>query len=339
MKIPAGKIDAFVERFDKSLAGVLLYGPEVGLIEERAEVISKQISPSEDPFLNIELEMGKIKESEAALYDELSALSFSSGRKVIKVRDANEGLAKILKELPDENMFEGENAPFLLILTEELPPRSSLRQLFENQGKFAAIPCYKDDETSLALVVRKRLKDIGFSFDEDVPDTIAQFSLGNRMVMTREIEKLEIYMGERRRITMQDVSAVIVDTAELSLEELVHATADRDIERISYNLKKALAEGVNAITIFRYLTNYFFRLINVTEKIKNGETEIEAINSLRPPIFFKQMPSFRRHVGYWSKRNLHAVIAHVYDAEVLVKSNTLPAEVLISRKLIEITRI
>ena len=56
MKIAAGQIDGFLRRPDPQIRAVLLYGPDAGLVRERADTLAKTICPElHDPFRVAEL--------------------------------------------------------------------------------------------------------------------------------------------------------------------------------------------------------------------------------------------------------------------------------------------
>lgn len=329
MKIAPQKIETFVRSIDKSLAGMLLYGPEPGLADERFDIVSRQIAPDQlDPFLIVEISMEKIKEDPAILSDEVFAMSFSKGRKLIKIKDATDGLTATLKDLfANEQAFSGPESPFILISAGELGPRSSLRLFFEAQGNVAAIPCYRDDYDALVTIVRNKLREKGYNYEDGVPQLISQNSLGNRMILSNEIEKLSIYLGERKSITLDDVKACVVDTAESSIEDLCMAVADGNNKAINEHFDKAILQGIVPISMLRSIANYFFKLQTVYGKVAEGMSEQEAINSLRPPVFFKHVPTLRRHLSLWRSRGdrskIDDALKLLYNAELESKKSNI----------------
>ena len=76
---------------------------------------------------------------------------------------------------------------------------------------------------------------------------------------------------------------------------------------------------------------YVQKLHLVKSNIQNGMTEQEAVSSLRPPIFFKQLPVFKRHLNEWSIKQLNKLINGLIKLEIECKTTGNPAELLCAR--------
>ena len=51
MKLAPSRIAAFLQRPDPEIRAVLLYGPDEGLVRERAEILARTVCPDlQDPF-------------------------------------------------------------------------------------------------------------------------------------------------------------------------------------------------------------------------------------------------------------------------------------------------
>src|SRR5262245_41845538 len=128
MKIASKAVESFLLKPDGQCRAVLIYGPDLGLIRERAMRIKRSIlSENDDPFAYVELEESVVLDDPARLADELSAISLMGGKRLILVRDGGDRLTKIIEGAMG---FFHENV-FLIVMGDELPSRSSLRALFE----------------------------------------------------------------------------------------------------------------------------------------------------------------------------------------------------------------
>ncbi|MCH8002427.1 MAG: DNA polymerase III subunit delta, partial [Proteobacteria bacterium] len=146
MKIPPRNAEAFVRSPDPSLRAVLVYGPDAGLVHERAEALVKAVAEDPaDPFRVSELGAREIVEDPARLGDEAAALSLSGGRRAVRLRQANDDLAPHFKDF----FATGRGEALVVVEAGDLPARSALRKIFEGAGAGAALACYRDDERSL----------------------------------------------------------------------------------------------------------------------------------------------------------------------------------------------
>ena len=61
MKVSATRADAFVASPPESIRGLLIYGPDLGLVRERAEIATKAIARDlGDPFNVVEFTPGAV---------------------------------------------------------------------------------------------------------------------------------------------------------------------------------------------------------------------------------------------------------------------------------------
>ena len=99
MKITAAHVERFLRRPDPAVVCTLVYGPDQGLVRERAETLVRHVAGDlDDPFRVVELTAVAVANDPARLADEAAALSFSGGLRVVRVRAANDGLAKVFED-------------------------------------------------------------------------------------------------------------------------------------------------------------------------------------------------------------------------------------------------
>ncbi|HEY1505396.1 MAG TPA: DNA polymerase III subunit delta, partial [Stellaceae bacterium] len=139
MKLPAARIAAFVKTPDAGMRAALVYGPDAGLVKERAEKIARAICPDlTDAFRVADLDPDGLPKDPARLNDEAASLSLMGGRRLVRVQDAGDGVGglfdRFFKDPPPGDAF-------IVVSAGDLPPRSSLRRAFESAKTAAAIPC------------------------------------------------------------------------------------------------------------------------------------------------------------------------------------------------------
>src|SRR3546814_16334859 len=130
VKLAGKTAEAFLLKPDPAVRAVLLYGPDAGLIRERAAALLAQIvADPQDPFSVSEISAAQLKDDPARLADEAAALTFGGGRRFVRVRDANDKIAPQLKDF----LADSPGEAFVTVEAEDLPARSALRKLFEAQ--------------------------------------------------------------------------------------------------------------------------------------------------------------------------------------------------------------
>src|SRR5271170_7918148 len=98
MNVKSADADRYVARPPAGLVAALIYGPDQGLVRERAERLARTVVPDlSDPFRVTELDDAILGGDPARLADEAASLSMMGGRRVVRVRAAGNALAKLFE--------------------------------------------------------------------------------------------------------------------------------------------------------------------------------------------------------------------------------------------------
>jgi DNA polymerase III subunit delta len=332
MKITGRSVDSFLRSVDAKVIAILLYGPDLGLVRERAERLTVAIAgDTADPFRVSEVRPQQLRDEPGLLADEAAALTFGGGRRVVRLRDASDTATSAVENL----LALPAAAGVAIVEAGDLAPRSSLRRLFEGADNAAALPCYRDEPEDVGRLVVGELRQQGLTI-ADAALAYLVASLGSdRGVSRREIEKLISYMGDakgERRIELADVVACVGDSAALSLDDLVFAVADGDAAAVERSVTRTLQEGTNPVAILRAVARHFLRL----HLLAAAPDRDRAVAGLRPPVFFKHVPRLKEQVRGWSAAQLRRALDRLVDAELDCKRTGIPADTVCRRALLDV---
>jgi DNA polymerase-3 subunit delta len=334
VKLAPRQIDGFLKA--PSTPCVLLYGPDSGLVRERAGMLAAQAAgDAADPFRVAELTVATLRDDPARLSDEANALSLTGGRRVVRLRDAGDGATAIV-----ESLLAGP-APAALVIVEagDLGPRSSLRLLFERAESGAALPCYRDEGGSLATLIDGTLKAAGLSATAEARSQLIDSLGGDRGVSRAELDKLVLYKGgDRGQVTLDDVLACIGDSAAGSLDDVAFAVGDGDSAALDRALDRGIQDGANPVGLLRAVARHFLRLHQAGVALAGGDAD-RAVKALRPPVHFRQVDRFARQLKRWNSAGLSGAIDRLLEAEMACKRTGAPAEALMRRACLEIARL
>lgn len=330
MKLPFARIETFAQKPDSGVKAVLLYGPDAGLVAERGrQMLHATVDDLSDPFRFVQFAYDDICEDSARLADEINAMSLMGGRRFIRIVDASGGMDTALGTA----LLSSKSDTLVVFEAGDLAPTSALRKFFEAEPSVVALPCYKDDIGAVRKVVETRLREAGFMWDGDAITYLTRSFAGDRLVIISEVEKLITYMGDDKKITLDAVKACVGDNVESSLDELCAAVALRDLALIEKNLQRILSEGMGAIAPIRALLRYFFRMQQVRGHMALGMDEAQAMATLRPPVFFKQVDAFKGHLRIWNVGAIDNMIVALNKLEAECKQTGSPAELLLTKFL------
>ena len=339
MKLQSRAAEDFVRAPDPRIRAVLVYGPDEGQVRERGEAIARRIVPDGgDPFRIAVLPLDGMGADPSRLADEAQALSMTGGRRLVVVRDATDKLAPACAVLA----AAAPGADCLVVVEAgDLSPRSALRKLFEATADFAAIACYVDDERSLSGLIRDTLAQDRIMVEPDALAYLAQALSGDRALMRRALEKISLYLGpsaERRTLSYEDAFAAIGDAGALELDDPARAAAEGDRAATDRAVGRLLDEGTSPVAILRASQGYFRRLHLARAAMEGGQSAEAAMASLRPPVFFKEAPRFRRQVERWRAASLAAALNRLVECEAAVKRTGAPDTLLTARAMILIAQ-
>lgn len=323
MKLTFRQIEPFIQNPDPKARVILLYGPDAGLVSERAEIIGKKIVPDlSDPFQVATLTGDQIADDPVRLNDEAFAQSLMGGDRLLRVRDG----ADSLKPHLDTYLADPSTHCLVIIESGELGPRSSLRLLCEKNAQAVALPCYVEGERDLSAVINEMMTENGHKIERDAQTLLAGLIVGDRAQARSEIEKLIIYKGMEAQsaITTDDVKASVGAVRALSIDEFVHAAGSGDVAQATRLYRTMIQESLPPQTMLRYLQNHLRRLYAVKAALESGDSLDMALKTLNPPLFFKWADTFKSQVRSWSLPQLSAALETLRDIEVKSKQGGMP---------------
>jgi DNA polymerase-3 subunit delta len=336
MDIKSHLADKFVARPPADLSAALVYGPDSGMVRERAAALAKTIvSDLNDPFRVAELDEATLDSDPARLWDEAAALSMIGGRRVVRVRGAGNALAKEFERF----LSDRKGDALVIVEAGELQKSAALRRVFESAENAAAIPCYPDNEENLEHVVRAALKAHGLAIDDEALHYAVGRLGSDRGVTRSELEKLALYALGEKTVTMAHVAGVMGDESELRLDETFDAAAEGDYTTLDISLSRLWAAGNSPVGVLRQAMTHFQRLLAVRAAVDEGGNAMAAMKKLRPPVHFSRETSFKGQISRWNAERLQDALALLYEAEALVKTTAIPAEAATGRAFLTVAAI
>ncbi|TJV17876.1 MAG: DNA polymerase III subunit delta, partial [Mesorhizobium sp.] len=156
------EVDSWLARPDPRVSIVLLYGPDRGLVAERARAFAGKTGlPLDDPFSVVRLDGSEVDRDEGRLLDEARTVPMFSDRRLLWVRNASgqKALADDVKALTAEPARDA----IILIEAGDLKKGVGLRAIVEVADIAMALPCYADEARDIDTVIDDELRKAGMS--------------------------------------------------------------------------------------------------------------------------------------------------------------------------------
>lgn len=332
MKLTAAQTTAFLQKPDPKARVVLIYGPDAGLVRERADILAKKTVPDlQDPFRVALLTGAMIAEDPARLMDEMAAMSFGGGQRLVRVQHAVEGMGGALTSLlADMPATDG----LLLIEGGDLDKRSKIRSACEGDAQAVAIACYVEEGAARQRAIADILKAEGVSASRDVVMFLGDVLPPDRMAMRSELEKLALYAKGTSGIAIEDVRAVVQDAGAAELDDLVYAVGGGDTKKARLLIDRLLEEQTSTVAILRAAQRHFLRLQWARAQMDQGASAGEAVKKLQPPVFWKYVEPMSAQLPRWSSVRISRALERLYEAEAAVKRTGTPDHALCAQTLL-----
>lgn len=298
---------------------VLVFGEDGGLVRERADVLVRAVA-GDDPFRLVDVPREAAAKDAGLLAAEAATPALTGGRRLVRVRDATDGLAAAAKAV-----LAGQGPGVVLLEGGSLDGRKGLRAALEKAGPEAAvIACYAETGAALEGSITALLKGFGVSAEPSAVSWMAQRLGEDRLVMRRECEKLALYVGAGGRVSDEDAVASLSEGSTLDLDAALLAATEGDPARADRALDAAFAEGAHAVQVVRGALRHVQRLEVAAMAVARGAAPKDAVEGLRPPVFFKSRPAFERALRLWRPDMLAAAGAALLEAERATKTTGMP---------------
>jgi DNA polymerase-3 subunit delta len=335
MKLSWKEIDPFLKRPNPKARAILVYGPDAGLVKERALMLAKTIvSDVNDPFNVASLSSDILSDDPARLNDEAKAMSLMGGARLVRIEGAIDKLSVVLKDY----LTDPSQDNLVILEAGELGPKSPLRALFEKSEHAVALPCYVEDERGVSNLIRQMAGDHGYTVQGDAIQWLASNIAGDRARARSEIEKLFLYKGnDGKTITLEDARAACGEAGDQSIDDLLYAIGAGRVETSLAAYNKLLEEGVQVVTILRSMQNHFRRLHLVKTSVDAGASVEQAMKTLQPAIFFKQEDAFKSQLRKYSDKRLMAMMQRLSQIEAQTKTTGAPVETLCSQAILSLS--
>lgn len=331
-KIAPRQIESFLTRPDPKCRAVLLYGPDRGLVRERAMRLGKTIVDDlTDPFRVSTLDGEALSQDLARLADEAAALSMTGGRRLVQVRSASDRVAGVFKSFFAEAVGEA----LIVVEAHDLGPASSLRKLFESADSAAAIGCYGASADERGRWITATLQEAGLTVEPAARDFLVDRLNTDRGVARQELMKLITYVGKAgAKVAMADCLAAVGDSADLDAEDVIYAAAGGDVAALDRSLALCYGEALAPIAILRAAQRHFAKLHLAAGALSRGVPAAKIIADQR--IHFRRADQFQAQFPRWPLPAVENVLAALLQAEQSCKTTGAPDQAVCRDCLIKI---
>jgi DNA polymerase-3 subunit delta len=305
--VKAGDVEGALRRPDPRIGVFLLYGPDVGLINERARALAERsVEDPSDPFQLIRIDGDDIASDPARLADEAGTIGLFGGRRALWIKASSRNIAPAV-----DVVLKGDLQDTVIVIEGgDLAKSAPLRTLCERSQKALALPCYADTGRDLGAIVDETLKANGFSISRDARTALLASLGGDRLATRSELAKLMLYAHGQAEITLGDIDAIMSDVSSLAMDAVVDAAFAGEGTGLETGSRRLAAEGVSASTVLGAALRHAMTLLPARLAIEEGRPVGAVVEGMRG-LHFRRKPLVERHLQRWTSDSLKQAIGQI----------------------------
>lgn len=313
---------------------VLIYGPDTGLVSERARKLAENtVSDAADPFLMVKLDGDLVAADPGRIADEVGTIGMFGGRRVVWVRPGSKSLAGVA-----EIALQSEGGDTLVIIEAgDLQKNAPLRTLCEKSKQALALPCYLDEGRDLASLVDDSFRSAGISVSRETRQLLIESLGGNRLASRAEIDKLLLYLDGKSSVEPEDIEAILSNVADFKADMLVDAAYAGRLREADALFRRLLAEGGSVTPLLGALIRHGLALIPQAEAVSRGQSPSMVADNWRS-LFFKRRASAKQQLQLWDPDRLRGMVERLQRAVLETRRNGALDEALASRAILDVAR-
>jgi DNA polymerase-3 subunit delta len=327
------EIDTFLARPDSGRPIILLYGPDAGLVRERADaLLASAVDDPNDPFSLVRLDGDELSAEPSRLVDEALTVPLFGGRRAIRVRAGSRSFASGVDTLAEMPLKDCR----IVIEAGELRPESPLRKACERAKTAVAIGCYPDGERDLARLIDDELRPANLRIAPDARASLMALLGGDRQASRNELRKLALFAHGEGEVTLDHVMAVVADASELKLDPIVDGAFAGKPELVESEFAKAMVAGTYPGVIISAAQRQAAWLHKSALAMAEGAPLSTLLDSGFPRLHFSRKAAVETALRNFNAARLLAIIDQLAIAALDMRKLPALAAVIAQRTLLSV---
>ena len=290
---------------------ILFYGKNEGLKSETLDFLIKD----KNKISNYEEK--EILDNENNFIENISSKSLFDQEKIIIIKRATDKILKIVEILNLKNLEDVT----IFINSDNLEKKSKLRSFFEKDKRLVCVPFYPDNDQTLSKLAHNFLRDKRISISSSNINLIVNKCSGDREKLINELEKIENFSKNGKKINSENISKLINLSENHSISELIDNCLAKNKKKIISILNENNFSNEDCIMITRSFLIKAKKLLTLSILFESNKNIDLTISSAKPPIFWKEKEITKQQIYKWKPKNIKKLIFALSETELQIKKN------------------
>ena len=291
----------------------LFYGKNEGLKNQHIQ----QLLEKNDNNNIVKYDEKEILENEDIFFESILSNSLFENEKSIVINRTSDKIYETVINLIERNI----NGIKIIINANVLEKKSKLRKLFEREKDLACIATYPDTNEILSSLAIAFFKKIKISISQQNINLIVDKCSGDRLNLENELEKIKIYLAEKKSISTEEISKLINLSENHTFYELIDNCLAKNTNKTINILNENNFSNEDCIIILRTFLLKAKKILGLSIEYNKNKDINKTINSAKPPIFWKEKDIVKTQLNKWKPEKIRELIYLINDLEVQIKKN------------------
>ena len=248
--------------------------------------------------------------------------SFFDEKEIILINRCSDKIAKLVEDLVEK----GVNDMTFIFNSEILDKNSKLRNLFEkSKSQLVSVAFYPDNNEILFKIAQQLFKEKKISLSSECINLIIDKCAGDRKNLFNEIDKIQLYLKDKKSITNEEIFKLINLSENHSINDLINNCLAKKQKKLLSILNDNIFSYEDCIIIIRTLLKKTKTLLNLINQFNLNNDIDKTINNAKPPIFWKDKNIIKDQIKLWSVKKIKNLIIEINDIELQIKKNSFNA--------------
>ena len=303
---------------------VLFYGENLGMKDDFKRKIKKLNQKNYIKNLVQDEVLGSIEK----FYNDVYSNSLFEEKKIFLINQVNDKILEIVKEL------EKNGKKNIYFFSEILEKKSKLRTYFETSKNCAIVACYADNEITFKKIILEKLKNREGLTPENINIIIENCNL-DRSKLHNELNKIISYFDDKK-IEKKELEILLNIRENDNFDNLKDEALNGNTEKTNNLIRDTIIEPEKKMLYLSIINQRLLKLLEINKIAKSSNLE-KALDTIKPPIFWKDKPSLKIQLKKWNIDKIKHLLRQTYDLELKIKSNSyINHQVLIKKLMIDI---
>ena len=297
--------DKFLARAAPHIYLYLVFGPDLGLVAERARAIVRgAIDDPKDPFQLLRISGDDLSADPLRLADEANTIGLFGGRRAIWIEAQGKAFVSALEPI----VAAPPRDCTIVIEAGALKRDAPLRRLCERERNAAAIECYPDSAQDVAHLIDAEVESAKVAIAPEAKALLVSLLGQDRLATRAELSKLFLYAHGEDKIGVDHIEAIVSDASSLMLDHAVDGAFDGDFAALEASARRALTQVGDAGVLLGAALRHALGL-------RRARLDLDAGSAPRAPQGgWSRARAFDAHLRAWTAVRLGRAVETLAEA-------------------------